>query len=1391
MDINDNLQQINTFVKGMNTDVSDALMDSSQYRYAENVRLATNTDENTGELRLIEGNALYSNIDAYGTIIAMTSVRNLLIVITKKLISRAIGRDGGAEGDDYQTYRNYILVRDTKEDNGWRQVFESSIADEPFGDHISLVTRWESDNNVKLYIADGVHPLMYINITESEENSSEYVSNSGMESISGIISAFVKQPTTRVITGGGSLNAPKLQYAYRLYKLGGATTTISPLSKLVVLYESDNRGYAKYNDNLYKINRSVEVTIPRNTVDAEYLQIYRIAYVSVDEEPEVSLIYDSEYVPTYVDTGLNIATVSFAEFQSYAEYNDVPKIIESKNDYLFAANIQDTQTEIDLKYNDVDMSQYITFKGLVTKDAYVNYKNEKQWADEASNTRDQMRSLRLGEVYRYGAVLYDSEGNHTSAKWVCDIDLDTIVQDKSLYTPTKFGELYRFKVIGAQFEIDWSNLLSECPDCVAVEIVRCDRGVYDRRTITQGIAGFPLRIHDMDYDAGTISEIAAVCSPGLISANRFVVTGHMNSNQGRSLNSDWDCWANYQTRFGLSDNKVLLFSSPEYVYHKNQIRDIIDADASIKISFDGEAYTATTDGHDYEQFDVNAVGKHIKRIQGISNNYNYGVPYCVFNAPVNIVGLYMWLYAHYNSSGNGMPTYVDESGGIATYIHTAKIASYIADVSYNQEFPDFPSYANKQEAGKNNPKIFTSASAFNVNMYSSSQIQDTDARTTIVYADVPGYGDLYDDLGETFYGSEQVSVGSRGKDFVYLNWSIPISYENDSQNCRCVQGETLRVRHPDDFNSPDAIEDSNYSAFQANDGWYTYPAGSTGECIAIELQNSKDFYQYSNNQRASNEIGLYIVSLKHDVTPYGGSDEYSKKNSKYVSFGNVILATDPGSRNYQIYDGDCYPGVFVYNACHGYFEGGLGGGVTQSNVQMVPLYSDVDLSATYGDLFPSMDTNTCKQWFQDTPCIIEAKNGLYTQSMEAYRYDSAYSTDPTAMTYMAMNYTKLDSENFDVRVKYSNPKTNNEHIDSWLKFSPNNFRDVDTRFGKITNMRLFKDKLLFWQEHAVGVLSVNDRTILNDVDNHDIIVGTGDVLARHDYISTIYGMKEDQYEAEVQSNTTQYWWDGYNKEILAYGGGMELVPLTKMKGVTNYINGQEESSHPALIYDNKYDEVVAQVIGEESLVYSEQIQAFSSIYTFMPLYRTNIDNALYIASSQQIYIQNQQDTEAFSELFGYPAFPKVRIVVNKNNIYNKTFDNLTFGGRLYSGSTIAMTNWPMQHGNGMYVTGEHLNSPMVHLMFTFETPLKQRSSTRGDKAISVDEYDYRLAIPRNGLRITEQTVDSEGTVTNIRSDIQYGNRMRGKTMQCEIASDYNSTDFSLQYITTKFRMSWS
>jgi hypothetical protein len=89
MDINNN-QQTNTFVKGMNSDISDAMISSDTYRYAENLRLTTNKDSNSGELRLVDGTSPIHSGD-WEEIVAMTSIRDILVVVgTRKEGQRTV-----------------------------------------------------------------------------------------------------------------------------------------------------------------------------------------------------------------------------------------------------------------------------------------------------------------------------------------------------------------------------------------------------------------------------------------------------------------------------------------------------------------------------------------------------------------------------------------------------------------------------------------------------------------------------------------------------------------------------------------------------------------------------------------------------------------------------------------------------------------------------------------------------------------------------------------------------------------------------------------------------------------------------------------------------------------------------------------------------------------------------------------------------------------------------------------------------------------------------------------------------------------------------------------------------------------------------------------------------
>jgi len=268
---------------------------------------------------------------------------------------------------------------------------------------------------------------------------------------------------------------------------------------------------------------------------------------------------------------------------------------------------------------------------------------------------------------------------------------------------------------------------------------------------------------------------------------------------------------------------------------------------------------------------------------------------------------------------------------------------------------------------------------------------------------------------------------------------------------------------------------------------------------------------------------------------------------------------------------------------------------------------------------------------------------------------------------------------------------------------------------------------------------------LKDEGDSQISLGNGQVLQRFDYISTIYGLKP-KCRPIANTDTAIYWWDGYQKEILNYTDGYSLTPLSTIKNIKSYINSHEESSIPSVIYDNKYKEVLFNVANDETVVYNEQVGAFTSIYTFSPIFYCKLDNSMLISGDEignNIYKYNELDDG--SKLFKNTALPKVQFVVNKDSVVNKVYDNQFFNGKF--------------------------QNDLSDITLKYNTPLEQEGIETMDKATN-RELDYKIAVPRNG-------------------NVNYGERLRGKTMQCIIESSSNDPNFSLQYVITKYRISWT
>ena len=622
---------------------------------------------------------------------------------------------------------------------------------------------------------------------------------------------------------------------------------------------------------------------------------------------------------------------------------------------------------------------------------------------------------------------------------------------------------------------------------------------------------------------------------------------------------------------------------------------------------------------------------------------------------------------------------------------------------------------------------------------------------------------------------EYIQAHSEHKDSIQITWNV----SEDGTN-RFMQYYSPSGVHHD--------QQTEWLAIRANVGWY--PIGGGDDLILLGLTENAN--RYNINQNDNNNVNLtsprmYIANIKKSCIPYGGYIDSAIKGSKFYSFGNYVSLKDKTAENDLIHTeikiggGDTFLSHFKYNALHWWNNAVYNKGISKMcTIYDTLLETDVNIDAQYGYLYRTGRGYSDGE-YKIQHNAVDGVTGGYSQNKNSYMYNSGYSCRPNLIPKMPDNKTAGETDTYDTRIHYSNRKTNNESIDSWVDFKSNNFLDVDTRFGEITDLKLFKDKLMFWQNNAAGIISTNERTILQSTDDASIILGDGSVLQRFDYISQIYGQKPNQYTS-CATNSNLYWWDEYRKEILHYAEGYNVVPLSTVKMVKNYISERTPVDVPTISYDVDNNEVICHVVTDDtvvnqSLVFNEAVQAFTAVYTFSPVFYGLCMYKQYMIGNNKLYEYNVPQNQV--TLFRQDATPKVKFVINAASDFTKTFDIQTFGGKFYGGGGQAEINIP----NEVYDT-HRTTDALSPLTFSYNTPLKQHASINGREAVTNAEYDFRLAIPRNG-----QDVDPQ--VNSFIAKEQWGNRLRGKLMQVELSSNSNSSDFALHYITTKYRISWN
>lgn len=1641
--------QINAFTGGMDSDTSYSMMESTKYAYAENLRLfslnsdGSSVNDNThGEIRPIEG--IQIAYDGYidgihvDKILAAGNIRQYGYIIFQADENTGwyVARFTNKIGADDQRTQKFDEIDDLKIVFGPATLDGEAVV--PTKEKFSVVGRWEDDDNVKIYIADGVHAIQLLNIapTNDEYNSS----------LNGDISKILSYPQItfkKPIFCGlieGTLTSALVQYSYQLYKKNGVVTEVSPPSKLISLMKCDQstRSTGIHTHGvLQSKSTGCGVKIKINLTDCtqfDYIKIYRIHYEENGQTPSIELIVNRKCSGKsfyYNDIGQSaLQTLTLEEYNAMSGVHIIPKVVESKNDYLFAANIKNLPNDVYDAFKDWDSRAYqfdkngksylynytaqsleytvkktesgqfecydsdnekidkipqtadcfniinsytkypclwspyfgtdsddmclytndgkyfggtgtnISWKFIETEifgdtsaikklpgaNAKYNFKfigtqnmriecdaeagkfstkpNAKyiSHGDESDDdyfsldlsdqiemggTTDTsmtyanayvqytLKSLRRGEVYRYGIILYDQYGTATPAKWIADIRVPEVSvsgfesfisnanqQDDDTSRRVGLG----VRPIGIQFTV--KNL----PDkCCGYEIVRCKRRLSDMRTVSQGVISRCVKRQAAYNYSGNVNTPYMPC--GLLLSGRYLSSEwEKNENQFRSNSGKW---ANKDIVPYCCDNfdndRVYQFVSPEVSYQDDYLKEFLNG--SGEYSLEAQKYIWSTTG---------LTPTDITKYQTASNfglKYNFRLGLCNstylyrFQDDTDLVSLYEDANGNKNALIIGNPYFVFDPGcqdtsssgseervytsairrnyytsiipqheyfimsvngdvskkennqysGSAIYMSCASISTYLKDT----EWKDDGAYTHENftnvvaDTSRNlglsyyNQRVFQYIKLYEQSnivyarnrMASDPSVEVTSSYTwdpaTLAYvypnsatsATITGvlfpeqlqwdgmcavndkgeYQSAYQDkigaIGEYEYCNivaqwmygimpdttlttrQYNPIGTGGKCIVlYLNSEL----FNNSGNIQFLLSDTISASNV-------ATEQSYLSSIKYENVDSVFSESDDPRKLSIDLDASKSKHASTFKDSIG---GTYLCNITQSVIPYEGADNTTISLSNYYSYGDYF---DSSVDTANVFDGDTFILPFDYVSMHKMYTAGSYKDVynTMMTGYAIPVETSINIPCSCGGEFVKTAMNTNSEYYSNIQVDAASVNNLFTQTDPLYVYNTAYNIDATAKLYAGYDTddNELYDDVIDYRCYYSQVKSNDEREDSWTKFMSANYLDVDTRYGAITNLRTFQNRLVYWQEHAVGLFSVKERTTITDDSNLPLILGTGDVLSRYDYIDEQSGMHEDQF-ADTQSSSTLYWFDDASQEIKAIGAGSTaVVSMSKVKNVHNaMLNLGTTDVVPTLMFDTKYNEMIGSVLkNQDAIVYNENNRAFTSIYTIPIQDSIQFYNGNYVLNAKDDKLRIAQwDSLAEDGPSSFDDNLKtyMKYIVNPVPTVTKVFDiqELVSVNRKHSeGYEDNKIDYDAYFSlNHNYAWSTEIN--------TSESTLKGCMTLR--------EGNYRYAIPRSG-----------------KAD--YGNRIRGKYMICSIESTKPVCDESLSYILTKYRKSWS
>lgn len=1318
-------RQTNTFIKGMCKDLDYSTIASNQYLHADNIRVVTNESSSTAAIQSIEGLSQVLSSSTFGSedIIHVNTVRDLAIVFTKSSDSKfSVYKLDFSNSDTNPTVTKLI------------NQFNMSIGEMSRDLKINSVCRWEADDNVKIYWANGFSHIRMMNIMKPEDYDS-------IDDFETVPIGTLPPPLYNGLTGG-SLKAGKYQFCYQLYNIRGTETSISAMSATIPV--SKDEGTSDSSDIVgarLEENTGKGIRIVANVKNSSFnrARIYSIYYKNNADTPEINLVDDLEYNGESLvynvtgNTSLNELTVD--ELNALITYVFVPKVLESKDNILFAANI--TEDTWDVPFEDFDARAYrfnpsgttqlnsatgqnsivVNYSSITTTDVPENH--------DCLNSYNQADGYRNNCYTQYdGQWIYGGKGKNIEFRLI----QAALVEDDSPVTnnlPEENWTLNAEPMNYSNVSIDYVNSSGQKVSAGTMPLLDSNPKLlnYANPEIASKFVGYQ---RDETYRFGIVFyNEYAIPSP---------VHWICDIRMPKASDSGWEISGQSSTHSLMTypiGVEFIVTGLPAYVWGYEivrcertiQDRRVIAQGIVTQVTEYGDEnnslyalpYMSYADVHGYAAIFPLTVGT--RQYTFPMSNYSSGSYFTIASPDIainrsnitevlsgvtQIEGLYRLNSRVSPTVGSGSaykPVCVNEkalNGDSESYVNTedftyAPGTGYVSshtmffgeDMFYNAILAKY--YRKSSDNG-------------------SVGIADID---DIVLANET---DVFDITNSQF-----MTKGTVVSNYTYYNWiwdNKDTDVDEDANNCR--------------------------------------KAGPGGICAVFRSDDmlSENPLTNVNTDDQINEV--LLANLIKGVTPYGGETYSLRQNNVYISTG-VYKDTSESGNSVKVFGGDTYINVFDYAHCMFTFAiedyqannpNRLYSGAyfpVESTINLALRTDKIQISKTADKIVAGY----ANHFVQNN---ITQVGKYYSQGEPLYGYNDAYSAEGNARFYTASSIYDIDDLHTDVRIIASQPKTNNEVIDSWTQFKVANYLDVDTRYGSINALKTYHNILYYWQTDAFGQVSVNERSLIQDNNLGYLTLGTGGILTRYDYITTTNGLHADHTDAIDISDSTIYWWDYDRCELCAYARGINT--LSKLKGMQSWLRNNKDSftKDPHVNYDKKYNEVLF-ALDNTQLVFNEQIGAFTSFYTIDSSYWAKFSDKLYLFNQANLYKYNSGDT---SNLIGSDKVSYIQFIVNENFIQTKTFDNVEYFGN-FSNNT---------------------NFENIY----FETNKQTSYVVDG---IDYREDTYKFCIPR-----------SNESSSDLNSNMTYSPRMKGHYLICNYTYDCNNGNtFKVPYISTAYRNS--